>query len=100
VKRVYCSGAPGRIVVTAGAVPLFWAREQVARLAGRRRDTVRLRGMSPFRDWIDWLGGYPFEVASVDALVRFQAARGLVVERTVTTRRLGCNQIVLVRTSA
>jgi 2-polyprenyl-6-hydroxyphenyl methylase/3-demethylubiquinone-9 3-methyltransferase len=100
VKRVYCSGTAGRIVVTAGAVPVFWMREQVARLAGRRKDTVRLRGMSPYRDWIDWLGGYPFEVASVDALVRFQAARGLVAERTVTTRRLGCNQIVFVRTSA
>lgn len=100
IKRVYCGGAAGRLAVTATAVPIFWMQEQLARLAGRRRDTVRLRGMSPYRDWIDWLGGYPFEVASVDALIHFHQARGFVAERQVTTRRLGCNQIVFVRTPA
>lgn len=98
VKRLYVSSAAGRVIVTAAAMPVFWLREQLARAIGRRRDQVRLRGMSPARDWADWLGGYPFEVATPHAITVFHQARGFVLERTETTRRLGCNQFVFVRT--
>jgi len=27
--------------------------------------------MNVYYDWIDWLGGYPFEVASVEEIFRF-----------------------------
>src|ERR1700734_1738939 len=33
------------------------------------RSAGRERGMSPWRDLIDWVGGYPFEVAKPEAIV-------------------------------
>jgi len=100
VKRVYVASAAGRWVVSAAVVPVFWLREQAARLLGRRRDAARRRGMSAARDWTDWLGGYPFEVATPDAVVAFHEARGFRLERSVTTPRLGCNQFVFVHARA
>ena len=52
------------------------------------------RGMSISYDWIDWLGGYPFEVAKPEELLEFYKAKGFELVRMVTTNRLGCNQLV------
>jgi 2-polyprenyl-6-hydroxyphenyl methylase/3-demethylubiquinone-9 3-methyltransferase len=52
------------------------------------------RGMSPVYDWIDWIGGYPFEVARVDAIFEFYRRRGLTLLRLKTTPGLGCNEFV------
>ena len=98
VKRLYCANRVGRVVVTVAAVPLLAAREALARLIRPRRGPVA-RGMALYRDWVDWLGGYPFEVATPDAVVSFCLARGLRAGKLVTTRRLGCNQFVLTRAS-
>ena len=98
VKRLYCATAAGRLAVTVLAVPLLAAREGLARLIRPRRGPVA-RGMALYRDWIDWLGGYPFEVATPDAVVSFCLARGLRASKLETTTRLGCNQFVLTRSS-
>jgi len=45
------------------------------------------RGMSPWHDWIDWLGGYPYEVAKPEEIFSFCRARGFSLEKLVT--RLG-----------
>lgn len=42
------------------------------------------RGMSPWRDVIDWVGGYPFEVASVRNVAAFFRERGFEAEKTVS----------------
>jgi 2-polyprenyl-6-hydroxyphenyl methylase/3-demethylubiquinone-9 3-methyltransferase len=42
------------------------------------------RGMNPWHDWIDWLGGYPFEVATPEAIFDFFRARGFRLERLTT----------------
>jgi 2-polyprenyl-6-hydroxyphenyl methylase/3-demethylubiquinone-9 3-methyltransferase len=55
------------------------------------------RGMSRWHDLVDWVGGYPFEVASPQKVVRFCEARGFRLERLISTRRLGCNQFSLRR---
>lgn len=55
------------------------------------------RGMSFWRDVVDWVGGLPFEVASVEAVQAFCAERGFTSERVVPTRRHGCNEFVFVR---
>jgi 2-polyprenyl-6-hydroxyphenyl methylase/3-demethylubiquinone-9 3-methyltransferase len=58
----------------------------------------RGRGMSRWHDLIDWVGGYPFEVARPDEVEEFCAARGFrCVQRRLTTG-LGCNQFVFERT--
>ena len=55
------------------------------------------RGMSRWRDVIDWVGGYPYEVASTDEIVKFYAERGFSPVRVEGTRGLGCNEFVLRR---
>ena len=59
--------------------------------------TQTKRGMSYFHDMIDWIGGYPFEVASTDAIVDFYRTYGLEPEtiRSVKAGGQGCNEFVL-----
>lgn len=56
----------------------------------------RQRGMSYWHDMVDWIGGYPFEVAKPEAIFNFYAERGLVLEKLKTCGGgLGCNEFVL-----
>ncbi|MDO9513181.1 MAG: class I SAM-dependent methyltransferase [Elusimicrobiota bacterium] len=38
------------------------------------------RGMRVFRDWVDWIGGYPFEVAKPEEIFNFYHNRGFSLE--------------------
>jgi 2-polyprenyl-6-hydroxyphenyl methylase/3-demethylubiquinone-9 3-methyltransferase len=59
------------------------------------------RGMSAWRDLIDWVGGYPFEVAKPEAILDFYLRRGFRLARLTTCGgSLGCNEYVFVRTAA
>jgi 2-polyprenyl-6-hydroxyphenyl methylase/3-demethylubiquinone-9 3-methyltransferase len=53
--------------------------------------------MSVVRDWIDWLGGYPFEVASAETIIRFFESRGFRVAKLVRAKGRGNNEFVLVK---
>ena len=56
------------------------------------------RGMTFRTDVIDWLGGYPYEYASIDAVVRAVEALGFQANTIVpTTGWTGCNQFVFHR---
>ena len=57
------------------------------------------RGMSQWHDLIDWLGGYPYEVARPGEVVSFLRPRGFLLERLECTHGLGCNEFVFVRGS-
>ena len=50
--------------------------------------------MSAFYNWIDWIGGFPFEVAKPEEIFHRYKSEGLTLENLVTTNRLGCNQFV------
>jgi 2-polyprenyl-6-hydroxyphenyl methylase/3-demethylubiquinone-9 3-methyltransferase len=55
----------------------------------------RERGMSIWRDLIDWVGGYPFEVAKPEEIFEFYRARGFSLTRLRTCAgSLGCNEFV------
>lgn len=104
VKRTYCAGPLGRAAVTATCVPAFlsaYALHDVARGRSpleRWERHKRDRGMSIYRDIIDWLGGYPFEVASPEAVFDFFRARGFGLRRLRTVGgSSGNNELVLVR---
>ncbi len=58
------------------------------------------RGMSRWHDMVDWVGGYPFEVATVARLSEFHEQRGFRVDRVVPTGSLGCNELVMTRVGA
>ena len=62
------------------------------------REYIRLRGMSPWRDVVDWVGGYPFEVAKPEEIFSFYRQRRFSLEVLSTCGgTLGCNQFVFRR---
>jgi 2-polyprenyl-6-hydroxyphenyl methylase/3-demethylubiquinone-9 3-methyltransferase len=58
------------------------------------------RGMNAWHDVIDWVGGYPFEVAKPEQVFAFLADRGFrLVWLKTCGGGLGCNEFVLRRES-
>ena len=56
------------------------------------------RGMSRWHDIIDWVGGYPFEVATPEEILQFVEAQGFEAIRVESVRGgSGCNQFVFRR---
>ena len=76
-----------------------------AMLRLRPQDYVRtwtnynaLRGMSHWHDVVDWVGGYPYEVATPDEIFEFYKARGFTLAAMKCGGvGLGCNEFVFVR---
>ena len=62
---------------------------------------LSVRGMSRWHDWIDWIGGFPYERASVEAIVDTFAARGFRLKKLVDrSSGYGCNEFVFCREAA
>lgn len=60
-----------------------------------------VRGMSAWHNVVDWVGGYPFDVATPDAVEDFYRQRGFVLHTLRTCGRgLGCNEFVFQRGDA
>src|ERR1041384_211745 len=59
------------------------------------------RGMSRWRDIIDWVGGYPYEVARPEEIFDFYRARGFTLTRMQCGGvGLGCDQFVFTKSGA
>jgi 2-polyprenyl-3-methyl-5-hydroxy-6-metoxy-1,4-benzoquinol methylase len=105
VKRTYNTGWVGRTLVSAVFMPFFAARGLVLDLRHARNPLRRYRnslgrGMSIVHDWRDWLGGYPFEVATPNKIREFYETRGFSLAKLATCGRShGCNQFVFVKPS-
>ena len=60
-----------------------------------------VRGMSRWHDIVDWIGGYPFEVAKPEQVLDFCRLRGFELARLrPCDGRMGCNEFVFHSTSA
>jgi 2-polyprenyl-3-methyl-5-hydroxy-6-metoxy-1,4-benzoquinol methylase len=101
VKKVYCSGLLGRALIKSCFYPYFALGRAVADLLKRRSpftsygEYKKSRGMSVTHDWVDWLGGYPFEVSMPEDIFDFFHARGFVLEKLKTCAgKMGCNEFV------
>ncbi len=55
-----------------------------------------MRGMTIWHDAVDWVGGYPFEVAKPDSLIQFYRKRGFSLAEMKLTAGSGCNEFVFV----
>jgi 2-polyprenyl-6-hydroxyphenyl methylase/3-demethylubiquinone-9 3-methyltransferase len=99
VKRLYNGSTAGRVAMIAWHAPyLFAARAAFRLIAGKGRLE---RGMSIWHDMLDWLGGYPFEVARPEEIFSYFRQRGYSLERVRTCGgRMGCNEFVLRRERA
>lgn len=97
LKRAYhAAPAPVRIaMVFALSVPRY-----AVRLARGRHPFRVERGMSVWYDSVDWLGGLPYEAASVAEVTEMLGKGGFVCETVVPTTRHGCNQFVFRRSRA
>jgi 2-polyprenyl-6-hydroxyphenyl methylase/3-demethylubiquinone-9 3-methyltransferase len=107
VKRLY-NRAPRLVRPLILLPPLiyFEGREALKDLLrgrgpmGRWRRSQNPRGMHKWYDWLDWIGGYPFEVAKPEEVFEFYRARGFVLAKLVTQRGgPGCNEFVFVEKS-
>ena len=56
-----------------------------------------LRGMSRWHDHLDWVGGFPYEWASREAVVNFFEAEGFAHLMTVDATAWGCNEFTFRR---
>lgn len=62
------------------------------------KEKKKSRGMSVWYDLVDWVGGYPFEVAKPDEIFDFYRMKGFTLVKLKTCGGgLGCNEYVFVR---
>lgn len=99
VKRWYCSGRLGRLLMTLIFYPLFWLAGLLIDLfhlrnpATRYREHKKYRGMSLTHDWKDWLGGFPYQTAKPTEIISFFENLGFELQRIDLTRHgFGNNQ--------
>ncbi len=95
VKQIYNRSGFGRVGMILLHMPYLCGLRWLARkMSGRPLE----RGMDLWRDAMDWLGGYPFEVAQPVEIVRFIEKYGFLLSRQKTCgRRMGCNEFVFRR---
>lgn len=58
------------------------------------------RGMNTYIDLVDWLGGLPYEVASIDEVVVRMRKKGFTAERIVALGEGSCSSYVFTRAPA
>jgi SAM-dependent methyltransferase len=106
VKRAYNRLPEGLrwLVLWPALVHLWGPRTIYDLLRGKPFYTWRhyaehgVRGMSAWRDVVDWVGGYPFEVAKPEEIFNFYRDKGFRLEQLETCGgSLGCNQFVFSR---
>ena len=93
VKRLYNANSVARAAVIAFHAPYLLAARALVRAI--RGQLALERGMSLWHDMIDWLGGYPFEVATpaeVKAFAELRGFRQLAVKTCGSSH--GCNEFV------
>lgn len=102
-KKIYNRNRLLRPVVLAGGFARLW-------LPAIMRDTLHgkpmnswkkymkeSRGMSPWRDVVDWVGGWPFECATPGSVFNFLRIRGFTLSKLVTRPGHGCNEFVFIK---
>lgn len=103
VKRLYNVGLAGRALVLGTFIPFVWTQGLLGDLFRRKNPFTRSerykssRGMSRLHDWVDWLGGLPFEVASAPAVLAFYKQRHFRLENLGLSDGHGCNEFVFSR---
>jgi hypothetical protein len=93
VKQCYASNIILRWVMLLVHIPYLFGLRFLVRAMTGRLDVER--GMSLWYDMIDWIGGYPFEVARPEEIFSFYYAQGFHLATMKTCGgRHGCNEFV------
>ena len=103
IKERYVLGGPlTRAILVAVGFFLTWSKTMVRDLVLLRplktwKTYSANRGMSAYRDLVDWVGGFPFEVSKPEQVISFIDQRGFrLVSLRTAGGGLGCNEYVFV----
>jgi 2-polyprenyl-6-hydroxyphenyl methylase/3-demethylubiquinone-9 3-methyltransferase len=98
IKRFY-NCAPG--FVRRIMYGLFYGLIYAAKWVVTRQNPLdKERGMDFGYDVVDWIGGYPYEYASIDEIVHYVSGLGFHVERIIPAQvGTGCNEFVFRKTN-
>lgn len=96
VKRAYNTNLALRLGLILFHLPYLIGARGLVRMLTRR--WALERGMSLWFDMIDWLGGYPFEVAKPEEVHAFFQKKGFLLSHLKTCGgRHGCNEFVFLK---
>lgn len=99
IKLTYNKNFAFRLLVICFHLPYLYAFRLFYRMLTKRIELDR--GMSLWHDMLDWLGGYPFEVARPEEIFHFFFNRGFILTKLKTCgARHGCNEFVFVLPSS
>ena len=80
------------------AFGLALVRLEPRKLIDRWTQYQNVRGMSRWHDIVDWVGGFPFEVAAPKDVIEFCGRRGFTLAHVKNCgRKMGCNEFVFAR---
>lgn len=104
IKRFYAkSPRLIRYIMEKGYISAFFLALLILGKSPRKYvenyEKISIRGMDFYRDVEDWLGGYPFEFASVEKVKLFYEKRDFKLINLNRTKREGCNEFLFTRIS-
>ncbi|MCH9769309.1 MAG: class I SAM-dependent methyltransferase [Gammaproteobacteria bacterium] len=80
-------------IITFALADSLRGRSPLARYRGKNK-----RGMTVVRDVVDWIGGWPFEVAKPEAIFNFLTPKGFYLQQLKTCGgKHGCNEFVFAK---
>ena len=93
IKWFYCH-VP--VVLQKIMIGLFYPVIMLAKFLVTGQNPFRMsRGMDFFYNVVDWVGGYPYEYASIDETVELMKSKGFDAVKTVSAKvPTGCNEFV------
>jgi len=103
VKKIYNKGFLGKALISSIHIPYFFVRAVITGIKEFKNPTgyfssyKKNRGMSVWHDWIDWLGGYPFETASPKEIEDLYSKNYTLMKAKIADG-LGCSEFVFKRT--
>lgn len=104
IKKLYCGGPqPLKLLLVLLCFVRLWGptfiRDALTLNPFRTWRAYRAsRGMSAWHDVVDWVGGYPFEVATPEHIFDYYRQRGFTLDALKTCAGgIGCNEFVFVR---
>ncbi|MDD4203295.1 MAG: class I SAM-dependent methyltransferase [Candidatus Omnitrophica bacterium] len=93
IKKIYnISPRVIRKIIIGVFYPIIFAAKF---LVTRKNPLKKERGMDFFYDVVDWVGGYPYEYASIQEVQRSFVEQGMTVIRTIPAKvPTGCNEFI------
>ncbi len=93
IKKAYNTNIVLRYIIIILHAPYLFFLRYINRALTKKLKIER--GMSIWYDMLDWLGGYPFEVAKPEKVFEYFKERGFVLNKMKTCAgKMGCNEFI------